>query len=27
MTSEFVNIKMRSMHCHWQRDQAAVYPT
>jgi len=26
MTSEFVYIKIRSMHCYWQRDQAAAYP-
>jgi len=23
--SEFVYIKILSMHCYWQRDQAAAY--
>jgi len=25
MMSEFVYIKILSMHCYWQRDQAAAY--
>jgi len=26
MTSEFVYINIRLMHCYWQKDQAAPYP-
>jgi len=27
MMSEFVYIMIRSVHCYWQRDQAAVCPS
>jgi len=26
MTSEFVYIKIRSIHCYWQRNETAAYP-
>jgi len=27
MTTEFVYITLSSMHCYWQRDQAAMCPS